>query len=280
MESIPQEDKNFCKRNDFGLTLPFALVLTFIFSALVSVAYLFVSINLRQMYTNYQSIQAISIAEGINERIKARLNTKSKIEISPQQEEKLKLGQEEESFDEEGEDAEEDEAVAEDEFNEDVEDFDEYYADEIVKISRYITFREPEQKKEEKEITPTPENPEVPAPPEKPNPLANVEMIGSIDIPRGTVLNKGTKIVIFKDEKINLKLDDILDEGKLQKPKLPIPVIKSLIPNYCEVNSRASALLSGDNLPYSKTARFSKKEITVEDIKAGPTVKFLVGEEI
>ena len=92
-------------RNNSGFTLPFALVLTFIFSSLVGVSYLFVSLNLKQMQSSLQSLQAISVAEGINERIKARLNTKTRMKISPEQEQKLKS---DEGFDddEESEEAE------------------------------------------------------------------------------------------------------------------------------------------------------------------------------
>ena len=44
------------------------------------------------MQSSLHVSQAIAAAEGINERIKARLNTKSKIQPSPQQEEKLEAG--------------------------------------------------------------------------------------------------------------------------------------------------------------------------------------------
>ena len=125
-------------RNQYGLTLPFALILTFIFSGLVGVSYLFVSVNLYQMQSSLQGLQAESIAEGFNEKIKARLNTKYKMQISPQQTKKLKSSTEEDETDKDEEDAD---SAAEEEFDENAEDFDEYYADEVLKISRYITFR-------------------------------------------------------------------------------------------------------------------------------------------
>ncbi|MBI2995244.1 MAG: hypothetical protein HYY52_00835 [Candidatus Melainabacteria bacterium] len=265
-------------RSQYGLTLPFALILTFIFSALVSVSYLFVSVNLNQMQSSLQSIQAIAISEGINERIKARLNTKSKIQPSPSQEEKLKSAKEEEGLDEEELDEEEEEALAEDEFNEETEEFDEYYADEILKISRFITFREPPEEEISEQST------EVQTPETQPlglRPEANVEMIGSIEIPRGTVLNKGTKILVFKDEKIDLMLSEIVpDEKQLTKAKLPIPIIKSLSPNYSEANNKGAFVVNGQNIPYNAEARFTNKDIYVEDIKSGPTIYYFVGMDV
>ena len=266
-------------RNPYGLTLPFALILTFIFSALVGVSYLFVSVNLYQMQSSLNGLQAISAAEGTNEKIKARLNTKSKIQLSPEQEKKLKSPEEEDEGDPE------EELASEEEFNEHEEDFDEYYADEVVKISRYITFREP--KKEENQALqsrPTDPNstqgsqtPEKNPPPL--NPLASVEMIGSIPVPPGTILAKGTMIVVYKDKAIDLKLKDITDNGSQFRPKLPIPVIKSLSPNYCEQNARTSFVVAGDNLGYDQKVKFNNKDITVEDIVSGPTVKILCGTE-
>ncbi|OGI08441.1 MAG: hypothetical protein A3I68_05725 [Candidatus Melainabacteria bacterium RIFCSPLOWO2_02_FULL_35_15] len=277
-------NKIYFVRNPYGLTLPFALILTFIFSALVGVSYLFVSVNLYQMQSNLQGLQAISVAEGINEKIKARLNTKSKIQISPQQEEKLKNPEEEGEADE---DSEDEDLIGEEEFDENSEDFDEYYADEVLKISRYITFREP--KKEEvastqnntssgsnanQDIQNQNENPVVL------NPLANVEMIGSLDIPTGTVLNNGAMIIVYKEETVDLMLKEIIEDGVQIKSKLPIPVIKSLTPNYAEPNSRAGIVLSGENLGYDKKARFSNQDIVIEDIKAGPTIQILTKPEV
>ncbi len=272
--------KIFTIRNSYGLTLPFALILTFIFSALVSVSYLFVSVNLYQMQSNLQSVQAISIAEGTNETIKARLNTKSKIQPSQEQEQRLK------SPDEEEEEDEEDESLTEEEFDENSEDFDEYYADEVLKISRYITFREPKTDEQSQglqsrpEASPTSEEQSQNEQPAAQNPLASVEMIGSIDIPPGTILSKGTMIVVYKDETVDLVLKEITDTGKLTKPKLPVPIIKSLSPNYCEPGSRTSFVVSGDNLGFDQKVKFNNKEITVEDIVSGPTAKILVGEEV
>lgn len=260
-------------RNELGLTLPFALILTFIFSSLVAVSYLFVSVNLNQMKSSLYTMQALGLAEGINERIKARLNTKTKIQPSPEQEEKLKsYGEEEELIDNEEDTDEEVEGLAQDEeFNEDTEDFDEYYADEILKFTRFITFREPSEEKESLEQEEGDSNL---------RPEANVEKIGSIDIPRGIVLNKGTKIVIFKDEKINLKLQDIVqDQTKGFRPKLPAPQIKALTPNYSEVNKRTSFIVLGENLQKG-TPRFSNKDILIEDLKAGPLVEFLIGMDV
>ncbi len=263
-------------RNQRGLTLPFALILTFIFSALVGVSYLFVSINLRQMESSVHSMQAISIAEGINERIKARLNTKNKMQLSPEQEERLKLG--EEGEEEEAEDIDED--ILEDEFDEGTEDFDEYYADEILKISRFITFREPPKEEapdEGTEVEVTTEETEN----KSKRAEANVDMIGSIEVPRGLVLNKGTKLVILKDEKIDLKLQDIVGEKTLAyKPKLPIPIIKSLSPNYSEGNKRGYFVVHGIDISYDQKSRFSNKDIYIEDIKGGPTVDFFVGADV
>lgn len=251
-------------RNSFGMTLPFALILTFIFSALVGVAYLFVSVNISQMQSSLYSMQAIAIAEGINERIKARLNTKSKIQQSPQQEKKLKS-----TRDESLEEGDNEEISTDDEFDEETESFDEYYADEVVKISRLITFREPPAQTASEESE---ENFAL-------DPESNVEMIGSIDISRGTKLAKGIMIAVFKDEKIDLKLKDIVDETQGYKPKLPAPVIKSLIPNYCEVNSRSRFIVNGENLP-NKEPTFSNKNIKIEDVRAGPAVDFLIGSDV
>ena len=267
---------NYNHRSSQGLTLPFALILTFIFSALVGVSYLFVSVNLHQMQSSLQGLQAESVAEGFNEKIKARLNTKSKIQLSPQQEEKLKSSTEGEE-DAAGDDDED--LAGEEEFDENAEDFDEYYADEVLKISRYITFKEPKQ--EESQDTQTQSSSgsnENTAPP--PNPLENVEMIGSIDIPTGTVLAKGVMIVVYKEESVSFMLKEIVEDGSQIKPKLPIPIIRSLTPNYAESNSRTGIVLSGDNLGYDQKARFSNKEITIEDIKAGPTVQALIGEGV
>ena len=258
-------------RDSGGMTLPFALILTFIFSALVSVSFLFVSLNLSQMQSSLQEAQAISIAEGFNEKVKARLNTKSKISLSPQQEEKLKVATDEE--------AEDDEDLPEDDFDENTEDFDEYYADEVLKISRYITFKEPPEETNtegnqalDEGITPTQDS--------NSKPEANVEMIGSISIPQGTVLNKGTMIVIYKDEKISLMLEDIVPENKIVfKEKLPVPIIKSLSPNYAEPNKRGSFVVIGENLSYNQKARFSNKDINIEDIRSGPLVEFLIKAE-
>lgn len=261
-------------RNTSGLTLPFALILTFIFTSLVGVAYLFVSINLSQMQSSLWSIQAIMLAEGINEKIKARLNTKSKINLSPEQEEKLK-GFEDDEFDDDEDDTSEDDLLAEDDFNEQTEEFDEYYADEVVKISRFITFRDPPQPDEETGATPEEaQKPEL-------RPEANVEMIGSIEIPRGVVLNKGIMIAVYKDEKISLKLNDIVqDKAKEYKSKLPLPVIKALTPNYSEAGTKSGFSVQGDNLSLKNKPRFTNKEIYIEDVKAGPYIEFLTGKEL
>ncbi len=273
---------NYISRNPYGLTLPFALILTFIFSALVGVSYLFVSVNLYQTQSNLQGLQAISTAEGINERIKAMLNTKTKIKISPQQEEKLKASNEDDEF--EGE--EEEEFSTDDEFDENAEDFDEYYADEVLKISRYITFKEPKIENENnKDLQSRPndttdqQNSQNQNPAAK-NPLAHVEMIGSIDVPTGTTLAKGTMIVVFKEEIIDLMLKEIVEDGSQLKQKLPIPLIKSLTPNYSEPGSRASIVVNGSDLGYNQQVRFSNKDIVVEDLRAGPTIEILVNESV
>ena len=262
---------NYYIRDQKGFTLPFALILTFIFSALVSVSYVFVSINLRQMQSSVQNTQAISIAEGINERIKARLNTKRKIKQTPNQEQRLK------SPDTAGAEPEEDdEDLLEDEFNEETEDFDEYYADEVLKISRYIVFREPPEKQESAD-----QDIGQPSNEERIKPEANVESIGSISIPQGTILEKGTMIVVFKDEKIDLNLKDIApDTTKTFREKLPVPVIQSLSPNYDEANKRSSFVVLGKNITYSENARFTNKEIYIEDIRSGPLVEFLISMDV
>lgn len=221
-------------------------------------------------------MQAIAIVEGINEKIKARLNTKSKIKQSPQQEKKIKSAEEKEGSSEDEE--EEDEDIVEEDFDESVEDFDEYYADEILKISRFITFREPPSQKEQESSTTTQEG--TPTEVEPPKAEANVAMIGSIDIPRGTNLTVGTKIVIFKDEKIDLKLKDIVEEKPPYRPKLPAPQIKSLSPNHSEANSRASFVLLGDNLTLNQKSHFNNKDIYIEDIKGGPTVEYFVSPDM
>ena len=256
-------------RNEAGITLPFALILTFIFSALVSVGYLFVSVNLNQMQSNLHNIQAIAVAEGINERIKARLNTKTKPTVSPEQEEALALHKDE--FEDEFED--EEGFFEEEDFDEETESFDEYYADEVLKISRYITFREPPAPEEdavmEEGLEPTQDTSQVPE--------ANVEMIGSISVPRGTVFQKGLMLVVYKEERLNLKLEDISPESTISfKNKIPVPLIKELSPNYCEANSRCSFAVIGENLDYDKKARFTSNNITIEDIKSGPFVEFLI----
>jgi len=262
-------------RNNSGFTLPFALILTFIFSSLVGVSYLFVSLNLKQMQSSLQSLQAISVAEGINERIKARLNTKTRMKISPEREQKLKS---DEGFDDE---EDEEDETAEEDFNEETEDFDEYYADEVLKISRYITFRDPpeppDDENQEQVAEQATQNQEDPAM----RPEANVEMIGNINIPRGTTLTNGSKIVVYKDEKINLKLSDITPEqNKMFREKLPLPVIKSLAPNYCEVGNRGVFTVIGDNINYSQNIRFNNKGIIIEDVKSGPSVEYLVTGEV
>lgn len=274
---------NYTSRNPYGLTLPFALILTFIFSALVGVSYLFVSVNLYQTQSNLQGLQAISIAEGVNERIKAMLNTKTKIKVSPQQEDKLKASSEDDELEGEEED---EELSADDEFDENAEDFDEYYADEVLKISRYITFREPKVEDEDSQDLqnrpndPTnQQNPQDQNPAAK-NPLAHVEMIGSIDVPTGTTLAKGSMIVLFKEEIIDLMLKEIVEDGSQIKQKLPIPLIKSLTPNYSEPGARASIVVNGNDLGYNQQVRFSNKDIIVEDLRAGPTIEILVNENV
>ena len=271
-------------RNELGLTLPFALILTFVFSALVSVAFLFVSVNLNQMYSNYKSVQAISLAEGINERIKARLNTKIRVDISPKQEELLKLG-EEDLFDDE-EDDDEDLFAFDEDFDEDIEDFDEYYADEVLKISRYITFRDTTEFSEEAEENESYASPDTQEQQEEgealedsssaDDPASNVKSIGTIDIPAGTTLTKGTKVVVFKDERVNLDLDDITQESTPIKQKLPAPIIKSLSPNYSEANTRTGFTVYGENLSYDQSVRFNQQDIFIEDIKSGPYVECLI----
>ena len=237
------------------------------------------------MQSSLQGLQAESVAEGINEKIKARLNTKSKIQVSPQQEKKLKSSQDQ--TDEENND---EDLTSEEEFDENVEDFDEYYADEVLKISRYITFREPKKEKDTRNTQTQAQNTSgsnsnqnnqsQEVDPQAINPLASVEMIGSVDVPPGTVLSKGTMIVVYKEEIVDLMLKEIVEDGSQIRPRLPIPIIKSLTPNYSEANSRAGIVLSGDNLGYDQKVRFSNKEITVEDIKAGPTVQILIGPEV
>lgn len=260
-------------RNSYGFTLPFALVLTFIFSGLVAVSYIFVSINLKQAQSNLWSIQTVSIAEGINERVKARLNTKTKPELTPEQEKTLK--------DPSAEDDEDGELVEEDEFDENTEEFDEYYADEILKISRYITFREPPPDEESASsedgrpkdgyATNDEENNEEKEKANKPE--ANVAMVGDIDVPEGTVFAKKTKLVIFHNEKISLMLKDIATDSKEYKPKLPLPKIKSLRPNYSEANKKSGFTVIGENLPRNEPS-FNDKKITVLNFKGRSTIEY------
>lgn len=252
-------------RNSYGLTLPFALILTFIFSGLVGVGYMLVSINLKQMEGSIKSAQAVVLAEGINERVKARLNTKSKIMLSPTDEEKLSTGSEEE------EEFEDEELFDEEDFDEQTELFSEYYADEVVKISRFITFRNPpggdDESKDEEDLSKKPE--------------ANVSTIGNIDIPEGTVLDRGIMVVLAKDEKIDLMLKDISpSQAPLVRDKIPTPKIFSLSPNYGEANTRSNFIVIGENLSFKESSHFSNEEISIENIKAGPTVEFLIGENV
>lgn len=261
-------------RNSYGFTLPFALVLTFIFSGLVAVSYIFVSINLKQMQSNLWSIQAISVAEGINERVKARLNTKTKPELTPEQEKNLK----DPSAADDGEDGE---LVEEDEFDENTEEFDEYYADEILKISRYITFREPPPSEDETNTDDgrpkdayTEVDEEKAAEEEKAKqPEANVSMVGDIEVPEGTVLAKKTKLVIFHNEKISLMLKDITTDSRDYKPKLPLPKIKSITPNYSEANKKSRFTIKGENLPRNEPS-FNDKKITILDFKSRSTIEY------
>lgn len=258
-------------RDFYGITLPFALILTFIFSSLVGVSYLFVSVNLNQMQSSLWAAQAIATAEGINERVKARLNTKQKIQVSREQETRLKsLGEEEL---EEEEDLEEE--ALEEEFDEETEEFDEYYADEVLKISRYITFKEPPETPQVEEDTPGVE----PIPDVTIQPEANVEKIGDIEIPQGTILTKGIMLVVYKDDKLDLNLKDIEEAKKQFRDKLPVPVIKALVPNFSEPNKRASFVVNGENLS-NKTPTFSNKDIFIEDIKGGPLIQFLISEDV
>lgn len=260
-------------RDEIGLTLPFALILTFIFSALVGVSFLFVSVNLNQMQSSLHNIQAIAVAEGINERIKARLNTKVKIQPSPEQVEKLEKYKDE--FEDEFDEEEDEELLEEEAFNEETDLYDEYYADEILQISRYITFREPPEETDESEQEEAPSEGEAQAA------EANVKSIGTIDIPRGTVLQKGIMIVVYKDEKLDLKLEDIVQEAAPPyKPKLPAPIIKSLSPNFCEVGATGSLTVLGENLLYNHKASFNSRDIIIENIKAGPFVSFTVGPDV
>jgi len=260
-------------RNNKGMTLIFALMLTFIFSALVSVAFLFVTINTKQMQGSLRVQQCIAVAEGINERIKARLNTKTLIMLSEDEEGKL-------AYDDDFEEEDDDDLFDEEDFDEDTELFSEYYADEVVKISRFITFRNPPEliETEEESAEGFEDEPEDSAQQAQ----ANVKTIGSIDIPQGTVLQKGLMIVIHKDEKIDLMLKDIgLEQGYVPfRDKLPVPKIKTLSPNYAEANSRADFVVIGENLTYDENARFSNKDIVVEDIKSGPLIEFLIKEDV
>ncbi len=268
-------------RDSHGLTLPFALILTFIFSSLVAVAYLFVGINLKQMQSSLLSTQAVSIAEGINERVKARLNKKVKIKLTPDQEKRLKDAGE-------GGTEEEDDEEFTDQFDENTEDFDEYYADEVLKISRYITFRDEPQSSEtsgSKDLQSRPDDPfakkdglteEGQEEDSKKRPEANVHMIGDIEIPAGTILEKDTKLVIYKDEKIDLMLKEITtDKPAYVRPKLPIPKIKALIPNYSEANKRIAFIVQGENLPKNDPS-FNEKGIKIEEIKGGPQIDCLI----
>ncbi|MBI3308934.1 MAG: hypothetical protein HYZ79_06135 [Candidatus Melainabacteria bacterium] len=220
------------------------------------------------MQSSLHVSQAIAAAEGINERIKARLNTKSKIQPSPQQEEKLEAGDGfEDEFDED------DEFFEEEMFDEATDIYDEYYADEVLKISRYITFREPPPS-----VGPSVEGAGATA---EEKPEANVKAIGSISIPRGTVLQKGVKLVVFKDEMIDLDLEDIVPEdSQFVRGKLPAPIVKTLSPNFAEINSRANFTVIGENLSYDQKARFNNKNIQIEDIKAGPFVEVLIGDKV
>ena len=183
-------------RNSSGLTLPFALLLCLIFSSLVGVSYSFVSINLSQLTGSLRNVQAISLAEGINEKVKARLNTKTLLMLTPDEEAKLTYG--EDDFEED------DDLFEEDDFNEDTELFSEYYADEVVKISRFVTFHNPPPAIEEDDLliadTPLLEGEEE-LEDDSQLPEANVATIGNIDIPEGTVLSQGLMIVIYNGEK-------------------------------------------------------------------------------
>lgn len=259
-------------RNSYGFTLPFALVLTFIFSGLVAVSYVFVSINLKQMQSNLWNIQAVSIAEGINERVKARLNTKTKPELTPEQEKNLK---------DPATDDDEGDLIEEDEFDESTEEFDEYYADEILKISRYITFREPppdEEAEDAESGRPKDANAaadeEVDEESEKAKRAeANVAMVGDIEVPEGTVLEKKVKLVILHNEKISLMLKDITTDSRDYKPKLPLPKIKSITPNYSEANKKSSFTVKGENLPRNEPS-FNDKKITILDFKSKSSIEY------
>ena len=88
-------------------------------------------------------------------------------------------------------------------------------------------------------------------------------------------------IVVFKNEKVDLMLKEIVtDQVPPFKQKLPVPIIKTLLPNYSEANKRAAFAINGDNLSFKHEPRFNSKDIIIENIKGGPTVEFLIGMDV
>lgn len=264
-------------RNQFGFTLPFALILTFIFSSLVGVAFVFVAINLNQMQGSLKTTQALVLAEGINERIKTRLNTKTMVMLTPEEESKL------DGFADDFGDDDEEDLFDDDDFDESTELFSEYYADEVVKISRYITFRTPPETEEGEEefgvgsLGDLEDEEEE----EEQRPEANVATIGNIDVPPGTVLSPGFMLVVHKEEKIDLMLKDISEDGyQPYRQKLPSPVIRSLSPNYGEANSKGTFVIIGENIAYDDNAKFIERDIVIEDIKGGPLIEYYLKPEV
>lgn len=272
-------------RNQKGFTLPFALVLSLVFASLIGVGYLFVIINSRLMQSSLVSTQAVFLAEGINEIVKMRLNMKQVPVLSKEEQDKLKEKDEfaGESFDDEDPvEEEEEDLFEEDDFNEETELFSEYYADEVVKISRYITFRNPsdDEKKESDLISGTGEGQNSSEVKDKPKPEEHVATLGNIDIPQGTKLEKGLKLVVYKDETIDFMLEDISLTGTPYfMDKLPLPRIETLSPNYGEVGARGTFTVIGENLSTKEIAHFTKKDVVIEDIKGGPSIDFSINKD-
>ena len=87
-------------------------------------------------------------------------------------------------------------------------------------------------------------------------------------------------MLFITEKRLELALDDINQGQTFFRDKLPIPIIRSLSPNYAEANTKADFVVIGENLSYDERARFSDRDLMIQDIQAGPYVEFLISMDV
>lgn len=262
-----------------------AVVLCMIFATMLASVMYFLEVNSKEAEESIYKLQAKYLAEAGNARALARLNVKTLPDLSPQQREELREGEDDDWEDWDDEDWEDWEEEDDDDWDDDWDD--EYDEDEmmswynelnITAVKRYINFYQvhpyyinindgdiitvggyhskiaQQRQALEQAIALGMDVSEVLLIEEIyfPLPEVNVQRIGKIPIPRGLHLAPGFKLTFADQVPVDLWQNDIRTEYLNVYPSadedLDKPVLERLTPNFGEPGQTIDIAVDGENL--------------------------------